>query len=62
MTKAEALEYQTGDRVSHIKFGIGTVLDITEGGKDYEVKVDFDKAGIKKMFASFAKLKKVESL
>lgn len=62
VTKAEALEYQTGDRVSHIKFGIGTVLDITEGGKDYEVKVDFDKAGIKKMFASFAKLKKVESL
>lgn len=62
VTKAEVLEYQVGDRVSHIKFGIGTVLDITEGGKDYEVKVDFDKAGIKKMFASFAKLKKVESL
>ena len=39
-----------------------TVLDITEGGRDYEVKVNFDRAGIKKMFASFAKLKKVESL
>lgn len=62
VTKAEALDYGVGDRVLHIKFGEGTVLDITEGGRDYEVKVDFDKGGIKKMFASFAKLKKVESL
>ena len=62
VTKAKALDYVVGDRVSHMKFGEGTVLDITEGGRDYEVKVDFDKAGIKKMFASFAKLKKIESL
>lgn len=62
VTKAEALDYGVGDRVSHVKFGIGTVLEITEGGRDYEVKVDFEKAGVKKMFASFAKLKKVESL
>ena len=33
--------------------------DITEGGRDYEVTVNFDKVGVKKMFASFAKLKKV---
>ena len=32
---------------------------IAEGGKDYEVTVNFDKAGVKKMFASFAKLKKI---
>ena len=29
------------------------------GGRDYEVTVDFDKVGIKKMFAGFAKLKKI---
>ena len=57
--KAEGLEYGIGDRVSHVKFGQGTVLDITEGGRDYEVQVEFDTAGIKKMFASFAKLKKL---
>ena len=33
--------------------------NIVEGGKDYEVTVDFDQVGIKKMFASFAKLKKI---
>lgn len=62
VVRAEHLDYGVGDRVSHVKFGEGTVLDITEGGRDYEVKVDFDRAGVKKMFASFAKLKKVESL
>lgn len=58
--KAEGLDYQVGDTVKHIKFGTGVVTDITEGGRDYEVTVNFDKAGIKKMFASFAKLKKVQ--
>ena len=57
--KADHLEYGPGDRVRHIKFGEGTVLDITEGGKDYEVRVDFDSAGVKRLFASFAKLKKL---
>ena len=59
VTKATSLEYTVGDRVRHIKFGEGTVADITEGGRDYEVAVDFDNYGRKKMFASFAKLKKV---
>ena len=62
VVKADSLDYGAGDRVSHIKFGAGTVLEITEGGRDYEVKVDFDRAGVKRMFASFAKLKKIESL
>lgn len=41
-----------------MKFGEGTVQNIVQGGRDYEVTVDFDKVGVKKMFASFAKLKK----
>lgn len=57
-TKAE-LDYGVGDRVRHIKFGDGEVVAVIEGGRDYEVTVDFDKAGTKKMFASFAKLKKI---
>ena len=57
--KAASLDYQEGDTVRHIKFGNGTVLQITDGGKDFEVTVDFEKVGVKKMFASFAKLKKV---
>ena len=54
------LDYQVGDRVKHIKFGAGTVQEITKGGRDFEVAVEFDRVGRKKMFASFAKLKKVK--
>ena len=56
--KPASLNYREGDRVKHIKFGEGTVKSIKDGGKDYEVTVEFDTAGQKKMFASFAKLKK----
>lgn len=58
-TSKISLNYGNGDRVRHMKFGEGTVTQIVEGGRDYEVTVDFDKVGTKKMFASFAKLKKV---
>ena len=57
--KAESLEYGVGDTVRHMKFGVGEVMDITEGGKDYEVTVNFEQAGVKRMFASFARLKKI---
>ena len=59
MTKASSLDYEVGDTVRHIKFGVGIVKEIVEGGRDYEVTVEFDKVGVKKMFASFAKLKKI---
>ena len=58
-TAKATLDYGVGDRVRHIKFGDGEVMAVVEGGRDYEVTVDFDKAGTKKMFASFAKLKKI---
>lgn len=54
-----APDYTVGDRVRHIKFGEGTVADMINGGRDYEVTVDFDTAGRKKMFAGFAKLVKI---
>ena len=59
--KADGLSYNVGDRVRHIKFGNGTVMNIAEGGRDYEVTVNFDRVGVKKMFASFAKLVKTEN-
>ena len=59
VTKAASLDYGVGDTVRHIKFGVGIVRDIVEGGRDYEVTVDFDKVGVKKMFAGFAKLKRI---
>lgn len=51
-------DYDVGDTVLHVKFGTGVVKNIVEGGRDFEVTVDFDNFGVKKMFAGFAKLKK----
>ena len=53
------LSYQVGDRVKHVKYGEGKVINIDREPKDYKVTVEFDKAGQKIMYASFAKLKRV---
>ena len=58
-TMKKPLDYAVGDTVSHLKFGTGVVKQIIDGGRDYEVTVDFSSVGVKKMFASFAKLKKL---
>ncbi len=57
--KLSSLNYGEGDRVRHAKFGDGTVTRVVSGGRDFEVTVDFDRVGTKKMFASFAKLQKL---
>lgn len=53
------LDYGTGDKVRHKKFGSGTVISIVKEPRDYKVTVDFDAYGQKIMYASFAKLEKV---
>ena len=58
-TAKTTLDYKVGDTVRHIRFGEGVVTAIVEGGRDYEVTVQFETAGTKKMFATFAKLKKL---
>ncbi|MBR3306432.1 MAG: UvrD-helicase domain-containing protein [Lachnospiraceae bacterium] len=52
-------DYEVGDRVKHIKFGVGTVEALEEGTRDYQVTVDFDGVGRKIMYADFAKLERV---
>ena len=52
-------DYDAGDRVRHIKYGEGTVIDLEPGPRDYKVTVDFDDVGQKIMYAAFAKLKKL---
>jgi DNA helicase-2/ATP-dependent DNA helicase PcrA len=56
---AKPLPYGVGDTVLHIKFGTGTVTSIVNGGKDYEVTVEFPHYGPKKLLSSFANLKKL---
>ncbi len=57
--KAASLDYKEGDRIKHAKFGEGTVKEIIDGSRDYEVTVEFDKGGQKKMLAGFAKLERI---
>jgi len=52
-------DYETGDRVRHVKYGDGTVLELEKTPKDYKVKVVFDEAGQKVMYAAFAKLERI---
>ena len=60
-TKPEttSINYAVGDTVKHIKFGTGVVKTINPKGADFEVTVEFENSGVKKMLASFARLKKI---
>ncbi len=53
------IDYKVGDTVRHIKFGLGTVTEMVRTGNEYEVTVDFKTCGTKRMFATLAKLRKV---
>lgn len=52
-------DYKAGDRVSHFKFGTGTVTSVTKLEQDYEVVVVFEGFGQRKLRASFAKLQRL---
>jgi len=56
---ADDLGYIAGDRVHHVKYGAGTVLNIMQDTRDFKVTVEFDEYGNKIMYAAFAKLKKI---
>ena len=56
---AGAPDYQVGDRVSHTKFGQGIVRSLTKLTNDYEVVIEFDGLGQRKLRSSFAKLTKL---
>ncbi|MEX1108276.1 MAG: hypothetical protein WEC00_05130, partial [Dongiaceae bacterium] len=47
--RPSSVDYDVGQRVFHMKFGYGSVI-ATDGDK---VQIEFDKAGSKKVMASF---------
>lgn len=57
--KSEKIDFIVGDKVVHIKFGIGIITDLEETQDDYRVSVEFEKYGMKRMSLTFAKLKKL---
>ncbi|MBQ1378233.1 MAG: ATP-binding domain-containing protein, partial [Lachnospiraceae bacterium] len=56
ITKAAVLPFGVGDRVRHSRFGEGTVTAIDEGKKDWEITIDFDEVGTKRLLNSIARL------
>ncbi|ACB84057.1 ATP-dependent helicase [Natranaerobius thermophilus] len=52
--------YQEGDLISHKKWGEGKVLQAQQAGSDWVLTVSFDGAGIKKLAASVAPIKKLK--
>ncbi len=57
--KNVSLDFIVGDIVRHFKFGQGKVLNISPAGADYEVTINFDNIGEKKLMANLSKLKKI---
>ena len=49
-------DWSAGDRVSHPKFGVGTVVSVQERSGDVEIAVAFDGAGVKRLAQSLAPL------
>src|SRR5690606_5575613 len=49
-------EFAPGARVSHAKFGTGTVVAVQKNGGDVEYHVAFDTVGLKRLLQTFARL------
>lgn len=50
-----------GDRVTHKKFGEGTVLKIMDKGDQEKIEINFDEYGMKRLMSAYAKLNKIEN-
>jgi len=54
----EHIDFQAGERISHRTYGIGRVLKIIPVDNDFEITVEFDKFGVKRLRQSIASLHK----
>jgi DNA helicase-2/ATP-dependent DNA helicase PcrA len=60
ISKASSGEsFSIGERVSHKKFGNGTITLSVKEGEDIKLEINFDGIGMKRLMASFANLKKI---
>ena len=54
-----SLDYSTGERVRHKKFGDGTIIQVQKFEKDAMLEILFDSGETKRLMAVFAKLTKI---
>ncbi len=52
--------FAPGDKVRHSTFGVGTVISSKPMGKDILYEINFEKVGVKKLMATYARLTKAE--
>ena len=57
-SSTQKTDFRAGDRVRHITFGTGEILSVRDMGADTLLEVMFDRAGTKKLMASYARLKR----
>lgn len=57
---AENEEWKAGDKVSHKKWGIGTVVKVAGKAQDMQLDIAFPGVGIKRLLAAFAPIEKAE--
>ncbi len=56
---AAGVDFNVGDKVEHKKFGIGTITSIEMEKDDYKLEIQFETAGMKRLMAAFANLRKL---
>ena len=59
-TGGDQTSWSTGDKVSHKKWGVGTVISVSGRADDQELKVAFPSEGVKQLLAAFAPIQKVD--
>ena len=50
---------EPGDRVTHQKFGLGTVVETAGSGDKSEATIDFGSAGVKRLLLRYAPVEKL---
>ncbi len=59
-TGAGKVAWSIGDKASHKKWGVGTVVKVSGTGEDAELDIAFPEQGVKRLLAAFAPIKRVE--
>jgi len=53
------IDFKVGDKISHKRFGIGTVISFEGVGSNKKAAINFEDSDIKKLLLKFAKLEKI---
>lgn len=60
LTKPDmSIQWKTGDKAEHSKWGIGTVVAVSGQGEETALTLDFPGEGVKKLMQKYAPIKKV---